>query len=58
MLFFQVGSRVLDNGYEVVCDDCNIYLYFHSILAGSQKGKNFEMLFKPSEEQFDLPLCL
>ena len=30
---------VLDDGYEAVCDNCNIYLYSHSVLAGSPKGE-------------------
>ena len=29
----------LDDGHEAVCDDCNIYLYSHSVLAGSPKGE-------------------
>ena len=30
---------VLDDGHEAVCDDCNIYLYSRSVLAGSPKGE-------------------
>ena len=36
---------VLDDGHEAVCDDCNIYLYSHSVLAGSPKGEHTKMLF-------------
>ena len=46
---------VLDDGHEAVCDDCNIYLYSHSVLAGSPKGEHTKMLFYPPEEQFHLP---
>lgn len=46
---------VLDNGHEAVCDDCNIYLYSHSVLAGSPKGEHTKMLFYPPKEQFHLP---
>ena len=46
---------VLDDGHEAVCDDCNIYLYSHSILASSPKGEHAKMLFYPPEEQFHLP---
>ena len=46
---------VLDDGHGAVCDDCNIYLYSHSVLAGSPKGKHAKMLFYPPEEQFHLP---
>lgn len=49
---------VLDDGHEAVCDDCNIYLYSHSILAGSPKGEHAKMLFYPPEEQFLLPSLL
>ena len=49
---------VLDNGHEAVCDDCNIYLYSHSVLAGSPKGEHAKMLFYPPEEQFNLPSLL
>jgi len=49
---------VLNNGHEAVCDDCNIYLYSHSVLAGSQKGEHAKMLFYPPEEQFNLPSLL
>ena len=45
---------VLDNGHEAVCDDCNINLYPHSILSGSPKGKNSEVLLYPPEEKFNL----
>lgn len=46
---------VLDDSHEAVCDDCNIYLYSHSVLTGSPKGEHAEMLFYPPEEQFNLP---
>ena len=46
---------VLDNGHEAVYDDCNIYLFSHSVLAGSPKGEHAKMLFYPPEEQFNLP---
>ena len=46
---------VFDDGHEAVCDDCNIYLYSHSVLAGSPKGEHTKMLFYPPEEQFHLP---
>lgn len=49
---------VLDDGHEAVCDDCNIYLYSHSVLAGSPKGEHAKMLFYPPEEQFHLPSLL
>ena len=49
---------VFDDGHEAVCDDCNIYLYSNSILAGSPKGKNSEVLLYPPEEQFHLPSLL
>ena len=49
---------VLDYGHEAVCDDCNIYLYSHSVLAGSPKGEHAKMLFYPPEEQFHLPSLL
>ena len=49
---------VLDDGHEAVCDDCNIYLYSHSVLAGSPKGEHTKMLFYPPEEQFHLPSLL
>ena len=49
---------VLDNCHEAVCDDCNIYLYSHSVLAGSPKGEHTKMLFYPPEEQFHLPSLL
>ena len=49
---------MLDDDHEAVCDDCNIYLYFHSVLAGSPKGKHAKMLFYPPEEQFHLPSLL
>ena len=51
-------ADVLYNGYEAVCDDCNIYLYPHSILTGSPKRKNSEVLLYPPEEQFNLPSLL
>ena len=38
---------VFDNSHEAVCDDCNIYLYSHSVLAGSPKGEHTKMLFYP-----------
>ena len=46
---------VLDDSHEAVCDDYNIYLYSHSVLAGSPKGEHMKMLFYPPEEQFHLP---
>ena len=46
---------VLDDGHEALCDDCNIYLYSRSVLAGSPKGEHTKMLFYPPEEQFHLP---
>ena len=49
---------VLDDGHEAVCDDCNIYLYSHSVLAGSPKGEYTKMLFYPPKEQFNLPSLL
>ena len=49
---------VLDNDYEAVCVDCNIYLYPPRILADSPKGKNSEVLFYPPEEKFNLPSLL
>ena len=49
---------VLYNGHEAVCDDCNIYLYPHSILTGSQKRKNSEVLLYSPEEQFNQPSLL
>ena len=49
---------VFDNSHEAVCDDCNIYLYSHSVLAGSPKGEHTKMLFYPPEEQFHLPSLL
>ena len=49
---------VLDDGHEAVCDDCNIYLYSHSVLAGSPKGEHTKMPFYPPEEQFNLPSLL
>ena len=44
-----------DDGHEAVYDDCNVYLYSHSVLAGSPKGGHTKMLFYPPEEQFHLP---
>lgn len=41
---------VLNNGHEAICDDCNIYLYSHSVLVGSPKGEHTKILFYPPEE--------
>ena len=49
---------MLDDGHEAVCDDCNIYLCSHSVLARSAKGEHPKMLFYPPEEQFHLPSLL
>ena len=49
---------VLNNGYQAVCDNCNIDLYSHRILGIAPKGRYPEMLFNPSEEQFHLPSLL
>ncbi len=55
---FSKLTVMLDNCNETVCYNCNIYLYSHSVLAGSLKGKNTNMLFYPLEEKLYLPSLL
>lgn len=47
-------ALLFDNGHEIVCDACNIYLYPNSVLASFPKGKYTKMLFYLLEEQLYL----
>ena len=46
---------VLDDADETVCDDGNMNLYPHRIVAISPERLDSEMLLNPLEEQLDLP---
>ena len=46
---------VLDDSDETVCDDGNMYLNAHRIIAFSPERLDPEMLLNPFKKQFDLP---
>ena len=46
---------VFDDGDKTICDDGDVNLYSHSILAVTPESLDTEMLLNPFEEKFDLP---
>ncbi len=46
---------VFDDGDKTICDDGDVDLYSHSILAVTPESLDTEMLLNPFEEKFDLP---
>ena len=46
---------VLDDGDKAICDDGDVNLYPHGILAVAPETFDAEMLLDPFEEKLDLP---